>query len=298
MQNMNGHSLKAYLIVATIIFSVLATFHSCNLINPDEPIPAYIRIDSIQKFTTPATQGSASHKISDAWIFVNDQSIGAFEIPCLVPVLQQGKSKVVVRAGIRINGIAALRFPFPFYDFYTEEVQLTADSITILKPRVTYFPDVNFAYRANFDDPSGITLEPLPSSDTSIWVTNNPAQVFEGFGSATSVLTRDSSVMAFQSTVVMDLPKNNRTVYLEMDYKVSGQLDVGLVTLAPGNTFARASLTLNPTDGWNKVYVNLTENVSLTPNAIGYRLYFRAMKEPGNPPLELFLDNLKVLYIN
>lgn len=292
------YRLSKVIIIAIGLTAILFSTHSCNIINPDEPIPAYIRIDSIEKFTIPATQGSASHKISDAWIFVNDQSIGAFELPCLVPVLQQGKSKVVIRAGIRINGIAALRFPYPFYDFYTDEVQLTPDSITVISPRVTYFPDVNFAYRANFDDPSGITLEPLPTSDTTIWVTNDPAKVFEGFGSATSLITRDSAVMAFQSTVVMDLPKNNRTVYLEMDYKVSGKLDVGLVTIAPGNTFARASLTLNPINRWNKVYVNLTENVSLTPNAIGYRLYFKAMKEPGDPPLELFLDNLKVLYIN
>jgi hypothetical protein len=292
--------LRKHIMGLTAIIAVLKAcmFSSCNIINPDEPIPSYLRIDSIEKFTNPFTQGSASAKISDAWIFINDQAIGAFELPCLVPILDQGNTNVVIRAGIRINGIAALRFPFPFYDFYSEQVQLTPDSITNITPKVTYFPDVNFAYRANFDDPSGITLEPLPSSDTTIWVVNDPSLVFEGAGSAYSIISRDSASMVFQSTVVMDLPKNNRTVYLEMDYKVNGLLDVGLVTLGPASTFARSSLTLNPTNSWNKVYINLTENVSLTPNASGYRLYFRAMKEPGNPPLELFLDNLKVLYIN
>lgn len=282
-------------ILMSFLFAML---FSCNVINPDEKIPAYIRIEKIELETNPTTEGSNSAKIADAWIYVNDQTIGTFELPCLVPVLHSGNSVVSIQAGIKVNGISALRFPYPFFRFSTTEVNLVEDSIISITPKVAYYPDVNFAYRANFDDPSGITLEPTSDSDTSIKVINDPSLVFEGNGSAYAILTRDSTFMNFQSTVVMDLPKNGRTVYLEMDYKVNGLLDVGLITVSPTNTFRRSSLTLNPTTEWNKVYVNLTENVSLTPNAIGYRLLFRAYKLPGDPNVELFLDNLKVVYLN
>ena len=289
--------MKKVLIVISFI-SLIALYASCNIINPDEPIPSYIKIEKIEKITNPLTEGSNSEKISDAWVFVNDQTIGVFELPCLIPVLQSGNAQISIQAGIRVNGISALRFPNPFYRFYVTQTKLTPDIITTIEPVIGYFEDVNFAYRANFDDPSGITLEPTPNSDTSIIVINDPARVFEGNGSAYAVLTRDSTVMSFQSTVVMNLPKNGRTVYLEMDYKVNGIFDVGLISITPTNTFSRASLTLNPTQGWNKVYVNLTENVSLATNATGYRLFFRAERISGAQPLELFLDNLKVVYLN
>jgi len=289
--------MKKVLIAISFIY-LIAMYASCNIINPDEPIPSYIKIENIDKTTNPFTEGSNSAKISDAWVFVNDQTIGIFELPCLVPVLQSGNAQVSIQAGIRVNGISALRFPNPFYRFYVTQTQLTPDSITTLEPVIGYFEDVNFAYRANFDDPSGITLEPTANSDTSIIVINDPARVFEGNGSAYAVLTRDSTVMSFQSTVVMNLPKNGRTVYLEMDYKVNGNFDVGLISITPTSSFSRASLTLNPTQGWNKVYVNLTENVSLATEATGYRLFFRAERTTGSQPLELFLDNLKVVYLN
>lgn len=289
--------MKKLLIILSFIY-MIAIYSSCNIINPDETIPSYIKIEKIDKVTNSLTEGSNSEKISDAWVFVNDQLIGIFELPCLIPVLQSGNSKISIQAGIKVNGISALRFPYPFYRFYVTQAQLTPDSITTLEPEIAYFEDVNFAYRANFDDPSGITLEPTVNSDTSIVVINDPSRVFEGNGSAYAVLTRDSTVMSFQSTVVMNLPKNGRTVYLEMDYKVNDIFDVGLISITPTNTFSRASLTLNPTQGWNKVYVNLTENASLATDATGYRLFFRAERTTGSPPLELFLDNLKVVYIN
>ena len=52
---------------------------SCEWIDEPEQIPAYIRIENINVSTTTAEQGSNSHNILDAWIFVDNQLIGAFD---------------------------------------------------------------------------------------------------------------------------------------------------------------------------------------------------------------------------
>jgi len=48
----------------------LLLLYSCN---KEEPIPAYIHIDKIDLKTNYSIQGSNSHKIIDAWIYVDDQ---------------------------------------------------------------------------------------------------------------------------------------------------------------------------------------------------------------------------------
>ncbi|HRC92920.1 MAG TPA: hypothetical protein PLQ16_12225, partial [Bacteroidia bacterium] len=58
------------------LFTVIAfasLMQACNLINPAEPTPAYIQIDTINLTTNLTTQGSASHKIVDAWVYVDNQ---------------------------------------------------------------------------------------------------------------------------------------------------------------------------------------------------------------------------------
>jgi len=52
-----------------------------HLINPAEPIPSYIHIDKIDLTTDYSSQGTSSNKITDAWIYVDNELIGAFEMP-------------------------------------------------------------------------------------------------------------------------------------------------------------------------------------------------------------------------
>ena len=54
---------------------------SCELYNPAEPTPAYIHIDKFILNTAYLTEGSNSHKITDAWVYIDDQLLGCFELP-------------------------------------------------------------------------------------------------------------------------------------------------------------------------------------------------------------------------
>ncbi|MES2398217.1 MAG: hypothetical protein V4549_19535, partial [Bacteroidota bacterium] len=100
---------------------IVTTFISCELYNPAEPIPAYIRIDKIDLATIPG-QGTDSHKITDAWVYIDEQLIGCFELPATFPVLYEGSHQVKIAPGIKVNGIAATRSPYPFFNPNTQVV--------------------------------------------------------------------------------------------------------------------------------------------------------------------------------
>ena len=73
---------------------------TCNLINPAEPTPALIQIDNNQSTTNLTTQGSASHKIVDAWVYVDNQALGAYEMPCKFRGLSNRCNTIYIQGGI------------------------------------------------------------------------------------------------------------------------------------------------------------------------------------------------------
>lgn len=263
----------------------------------DKGVPAYIRINAISVSTEPITEGTNSSNITDAWIYVDDNLVGAYELPCDVPVLATGNRKVSVGAGVKINGISSLRAPYPFYRFYETNTELVAGESIDIQPEVTYFDSLQFAFLANFDDISGSKLEASGATDTTIGITNNPAKVFEGNGSMIAQLNRDSGFVEFQFVETINLPKQGTIVYLEFDYKNTHVLSVGLKSYYPSSgTQSTELINLNKSDEWKKVYISMTRAVSEQLNAANYRVYFYSLKPAGSEPLEILIDNMKIIY--
>ena len=54
--------------------------------------------------------GAGTDQITDAWVYVDDQQIGVFELPCEVPVLLTGSRECIriFGGGIRQSGLAYL----------------------------------------------------------------------------------------------------------------------------------------------------------------------------------------------
>jgi hypothetical protein len=263
----------------------------------DKGVPAYIRINAISVSTEPITQGTNSSNITDAWIYVDDNLVGAYELPCDVPVLATGNRKVSVGAGVKINGISSLRAPYPFYRFYETNTELVAGESIDIQPEVVYFDSLQFAFLANFDDISGSKLEASGATDTTIGITNNPTKVFEGNGSMIAQLNRDSGFVEFQFVETINLPKQGTIVYLEFDYKNTHVLSVGLKSYYPSSgTQSTELINLNKSDEWKKVYISMTRAVSEQLNAANYRVYFYSLKPSGSEPLEILIDNMKIIY--
>jgi hypothetical protein len=72
---------------------VLLALPSCDIINPEEEVPSFIRIDSFSFKTEYATQGFPSFDIPDAHVYVDNKLIGIYELPAQVPVMKTGRVK-------------------------------------------------------------------------------------------------------------------------------------------------------------------------------------------------------------
>ncbi|MDD5571886.1 MAG: hypothetical protein PHD97_12120, partial [Bacteroidales bacterium] len=169
-------------IIILVVFLFIA-FSSCKVIDPAEAIPSYIRIGKIDLNTNYSTQGDSSNGIVDAWVYVDDQAIGAFELPVSIPVLNEGKRNVKISPGIKLNGMSGYRSIYPFYDSYViSNFELIKDSVRSIYPSVQYNANTKFYFKEDFE--MGTMLVKTSISDTSIVIVDkdNPTSNNKKYG--------------------------------------------------------------------------------------------------------------------
>lgn len=272
---------------------MLFLFSSCH---KEAPIPSYIHIDQCSLTTTYATQGSNSQKIIDAWVDVDGQAIGAFEMPCTVPVLFSGQHTIMVWPGIKENGISTTRVQYPFYNTYTITATLTQGSILKVNPTTTYAAFSNFSFIQDFE--GGTNMLDSSGTDTSMQIVHSPnPAVFEGTGSGIVFLTGNKNTY-FGVTKSKYILPNTPPIFLEMNYNCNTEFNVGVVAYDASNNYIGQMIALNlrpTTSGWNKVYVNLND-VVLGFNAAKYAIFFSMQK--NSDPSYFYLDNVKLISHN
>lgn len=292
------HPTKSFLLsILTIIL-----LGSCEKKNDPDLVPSYLFIDRIG-LSSNYDQGTSSHKITDAWVYVDEVLIGAFELPATVPILKKGLQKITIRPGIKINGISNTRSIYPFFTNIEKSVVLVQDSvIRISDTLVTYRTNVGFPWLENFDL-SGVSLDTTSKSTVGIIRNNNPEFLYnykteDNYYSALIRMTGDTSI--FEATTIgkYDFPDNGGAVFLEMNYISNQTLVVGVFYMSNGYRVQRPLLYLNKSDYWNKVYVNLTVPKYDTPGATDFQIFFGAQKEEGIDEALIALDNLKLVHFN
>lgn len=265
---------------------ILPLLGGCSLFDKDEEIPSYIRIESFD-LTTEPLEGSSAHRITDAWVYVNDQLVGTFELPVTVPVLESGKQTLKIRGGIKSNGISATRVPYPFYNFYTLDTTLIPGAVTRLSPTVSYFDGTTFAWIENFEN-TGTTIADGPyTSDTTIQ--QQTAVALEGKSGAV-VLEGDRTVFFASSAATYNLPKGEQKTWLELHYLSNNPFNVGVMS---GNALYPL-IVVNPSETWNKIYIDLSPEVSA--NNGPFKIFFSMSRSSANSRAELYLDNIKLVH--
>ena len=126
------------------LFGLAAFLSGCNIINPAEPVPSYIHIEKITLSTDPSVEGTSSSKITDAWVYVDGNLLGCFELPVTFPVIGEGVHTITVKGGIKVNGIAATRAPYPFFTNFVQQVTLTQKQVTAISPVVHYVSGISW----------------------------------------------------------------------------------------------------------------------------------------------------------
>ena len=275
---------------------------SCDDDKDSDLVPSYL---SIEAFTvvTNYEQGTASHKITDAWVYVDETLIGAFELPARVPILAEGIQNITVRPGIKINGVSNTRAIYPYLNSVTKKLRLSKDSITALDAVETHYREnVIFPLIENFEI-NASSFDTTRKSTVPLQITDNPLLAFSfpnesGTSSGMIQLVSDTSVFEMVTTETYDFPPSGSEVFLEMNYKIDNTLVVGVFYRSTGIVVQRPLIVLNKTEEWNKVYVNLTVPKYDTPNASDFKIFIGAQTDAGNSQATILLDNIKLVYFN
>jgi len=278
-----------------LVFAVAGMFSSCEVFNPAEQIPSYIHIDKIS-LTTTSDQGSNSSKITDAWVYVDDQLIGAFELPVTLPVLNSGKHNVVIKPGIKVDGIAATRAVYPFYQPYSASINLIPDSVITINPTLTYNSYTVFEWKEAFED-GGISIAKTLFSDTTIGKTSDTSKVFEG--SYSGVVHLDATHDFFQGLSLGSfiLPTGDSPVFLELNYKTNATIRVGLYANSTSSVMKLDVLYINKSDKWNKIYINLNSAIARATNSPDdFQVCIEVQKDSDVSSAEILFDNIKLVH--
>jgi hypothetical protein len=289
----------------SIVVLLFTVFAGCRDSLKTE-IPAFITIDRINLITDYSKHGTRSEHFINAFIEINGQIHGTYELPVTFPVLASGPTKITVIPGVHQNGISALPTPYPFVELYEETVNLVPGKVHYLNAANDSLPFTTYKERATviiLEDFDGIGLSLVRSAraDTGIFRTTNPDLIFPpppgeaNIASGKVVMPARASVFEVITNNSYSLPRQNASVYIEINYKTDMPLVTGIIANLITQPIQAPVVTLNPLNRWNKAYINLNSEVSAYP-AIDYRIFFGALKTDDEPDLEIFVDNIKLVF--
>jgi hypothetical protein len=273
-------------------------------------VPSYIQITefSFQKDTSNAATGSYSNRISDVWIYVNNQFIGAYSIPTQkIPVLAEGGAKISVQAGVFTDGIRKSRVSYPFYKSFDLDTILVKGQTMVLKPEFEFLPEWKgkklikpFSFYQDFEiNKEGCKMGEAGNVELKIESHESDPAIKRRFGDNYLKLTtlNNNDVIDVSNDVYLPLESNGNPVYLEFDYKSTCPVQVGLRGKSDNRSLGEIhDLILNPNENWTKIYVSLSEETSrLAPGQKASFIFFLRTLPPPGKGNSLSLDNIRLL---
>lgn len=295
-------------VVYTLFIGAFFFLSSCNRDNLEATVPGYLVIDTFNVNYSEANRtGRGLINISDAWVYVNDDIQGVFELPAKIPLTDVGEGQTItIGPGIKVNGIAATRDEYPFYSRSEfSNVEINPDSTIHLEPTVNYYNTTEFSFLEDFES-TIIRIDTVdgygdaPIERVRLEENDNSLGRYVGYIS----LNEDSPELKLITNDYYALPRSGNIVYLELDYKCNATFVIGLaVRPNTGAAYDYAIIWVNPTNRnsaepqWNKMYLNLTDHVS--NEGIDAELFGFTITASHSSSLDssyFYFDNMKLVH--
>jgi hypothetical protein len=267
-------------------------FASCNIIDPKEDQPVYLQVDSVS-VSVNAGEGSSAHRVRDAWVYVNEDLLGAYEIPFRVPILEEGSKRIAIFAGIFDNGNSGFRKEYPYYSAYRISSNLQAGKDLVINPILNYHSSAEFAFIDEFE----IGTEFIDDGgDTTLVTIDDTSRVFEGIRSGMIDL-EPGMLYKGKTSVRYPLPGQGNPVYVEMNYSSDINFAVGIRGFGPGGSHEDLRYGIRAKKEWNKIYLNMTDLVTgfqTTYKTNQYEILIQAAATSAGGTV--LLDNIKLIH--
>tara|TARA_B100001741_G_C16493394_1_gene570870 strand:- start:312 stop:1241 length:930 start_codon:yes stop_codon:yes gene_type:complete len=293
------------------LFILICTNINCgkNLI---ADIPAYIEIQEFNYInnsenTKPYTSNYHSTKITDAWVTMDGQFLGVFEIPCIIPIhlannLQSSLHSFDIYPGIKVNGISATRAQYPFYEKFAIDTAIFRDSTVLLKP-TTQYKDIavdKFDGLGTFE----LKSEMILNTDSTMQISDctnlssssatpiiQADEVFQGESSLAIYLNNEQNYFHISSDTI----NLEGTTFLELNFKTTTTLKAGLIIVNSGKLQQKEELIqLHPTNIWKKTYLDITHLINKGNSYSSFKIYFEGCGL-NNSTNHIYIDNLKLM---
>jgi hypothetical protein len=276
---------------------------SCVKNNPD---PAWIEVNEWtleNNLDLNGLEGELSHNITEAWVYVNDDLMGVFEVPFKIPVLKSGASNIKIYPAIKNNGISATKKIYPFLDEFELNTDLVPNEVLTINPVTRYKDGLQF-FIEDFED-AAIKIENDPNSSTTIFTGNDPLilQSFNGnFYGRVDLNTTDTTWIAYTNFETIgggDIPRGAEA-YLEIDFHNTNNLITGLLAISPSSVQPNPNIQLNAqsesTVKWKKIYIDLRELVGNSSPQAYFEHSFQAELDEGETQGVIIIDNIKLIH--
>lgn len=305
--------IRYFFLLALVVMLV-----SCKKFKGGQEIPAYLRIEPWAFTTNYDVEGAATHAITDAWVYVDGNLHGCFEFKShddgryvTIPLLKEGYHDLQIAPGVKLNGISSTRVQYPFYQRYKKGVTFTQGDIATISPATKYY-DVNssstsmtFRLIEDFEDVNNIQIYRIDSTyadleqishrtDPNAWL--DPYDTLNHYRSGHIHIGDTLKRFWMASDELTDIPSVGNYVILELDYKCSAEMLVGLL-LKSGQqgVMDKELIYLKTTNKWKKTYINLSPIFNENPN-IDYAKFYLKGVVTGNASADYYLDNIKLIY--
>lgn len=278
-----------------IVFAIIVFFTSCKWLNGKEGVPAYLDLQKV-KVDGTSKDVSSSHNIVDAWVSSSQQILGIYEIPSLIPVLEYGDVTIVTAAGIYVDGQTSSKQEYFFYKEEVDTLRLSEGEMYDFSPTFKYRDQTIFSERGSDDFESSV-LKYKSNEGTAIAVESSSDLAFEGRTAYVYNKLGDLNRIGILSKnpFEIDNDKVNAPVFLEMDYRCSDTLTVGIEYIFGNNVYEENEVVLFPTKGaWKHIYADLTDHVNILSNSVLFRIFMRSDNTVKGDYIGI--DNVKLVY--
>lgn len=280
-----------------------ALLGGCELINPEEPVPSYIHIPSVSVQTTESVEGTASSNISEAWVSVDGDFVGAYSLPATLPVLAEGTAEVTVQAGVKDNGQASTPDIYPFFSNFEVQTELEPNTTDTIRPVFQYSDNTKFAFIEPFEEGAQLFEELRRGS------INQMSQVTEGAFEGRSLRIELDTTAAIVEAATLERYANltgnfTTSVYLEVNYKSDVPVTFGIIGHQAGGLPGSGETVFlsgfNASGEWKKIYFNFS--VAIVESQLDeFQIVFQAaipLQEGrlARDEAVIMMDNIKLLH--
>ncbi|MDC0297463.1 hypothetical protein OAK92_02700, partial [Crocinitomicaceae bacterium] len=195
------------------------------------------------------------------------------------------------------NGISATKKLYPFLERYEIDAELVQNEDLVINPVTNYKSITNF-WVEDFEDINN-SIENDQTSLATLQLSNENLTAFNGNFYGKVVLNEVDTTWVGNTTDQLAIPKGSEC-YLEIDYYVTNDLYTGLLFVSPSGSQNNVNVRLNGQEPenvvWKKIYIELKELISASPNNTQFLQTFTAFLDEGESEGLICIDNIKVLW--